>query len=100
MTTTDDSPEHVPGQLGLVPDDVDDEVAAVRAELQRLQQLREQQTALAVDGVAGSAAAWRAAAAELDVAVVRARAAGATWDEIGAAAGMTRQGAWKRWGDR
>lgn len=34
----------------------------------------------------------------LDVAVVLARASGATWGEIGSAAGMTRQSAHQRWG--
>lgn len=45
---------------------------------------------------------WRVVAHEAEVAisagVVRARAAGATWAEVGDALGMTRQGAHQRFG--
>lgn len=37
--------------------------------------------------------------AELDTAVITARAAGTSWERIGDAAGMTRQSAHERWGD-
>jgi hypothetical protein len=48
--------------------------------------------------VAAAAGAARTAAADLDDAVRRAHASGASWAAIGAAAGMSRQAANERWG--
>ncbi|GAB2745471.1 hypothetical protein GCM10027174_19260 [Salinifilum aidingensis] len=52
--------------------------------------------ALAVYETATRATADRA---ELDAAVTRARAAGASWNTIGTATGMSRRAAHERWGD-
>lgn len=52
----------------------------------------------AVQSVAAAMDQVRERQRRLDDAVAVARAAGATWGEIGAAAGMTRQSAHERWG--
>lgn len=54
----------------------------------------------AVESVEEAAAKYGAAGGELDEAVRAARAAGATWAAIGRAAGITRQSAQERWGNR
>jgi hypothetical protein len=51
----------------------------------------------AVTDVGTAAAEHQDARAKLDQAVNAARAAGASWTEIGRAAGMTRQNARQRW---
>lgn len=98
MTTSDD---HVPGQLDLVldlvPDDLDTQEDRVRAELDRLTALRMEHTVRAIDAVAGASIAWRRAVSKLDAAVADARSAGATWQQVADAVGMTRQSAWRRW---
>jgi hypothetical protein len=53
-----------------------------------------------ITGVKNAAAAARKADDALDDAVRRARQAGATWEAIGDAAGMTRQAAHGRWAGR
>ena len=96
-TVTETSPP-IPGQLCLVPDDLEQQTAAAAAELARLEALKLEHTLRAVDGVRRTAGSWRSALAELDQAVHVARAAGATWQQIADAAGMTKQSAHGRWG--
>lgn len=90
--------EHVPGQLRWGPDE--DRVERLRAELEQLEALRTEQIAEGLSGVRYAAGSWRSAAAELDDAVARAKRAGASWQQIADAVGITRQSAWKRWGER
>lgn len=52
----------------------------------------------AVDAVAEASLSVREAHARLERSVAEARAAGATWSQIGDAAGMSRQSAHERWG--
>src|SRR3954451_19825495 len=68
------------------------------AELERYDELRAEQTLEALDRVATAAAADRAAGTALDEAVKAAKHLGATWQQIGAAAGTTRQSAHAKWG--
>lgn len=56
------------------------------------------ETDAAVQAVGGACQNVKAALAVLDDAVVAARAAGATWSQIGMATGMSRQSAHERWG--
>jgi hypothetical protein len=96
-------PDHVPGQLDLTDRELSpDELTAAdehfRAELDRIRAARTELAVRAVSRVATAAANADAAAADLDAAVADARNAGATWDQIGRAAGMARQSAWRRWG--
>jgi hypothetical protein len=58
---------------------------------------REQQDAL--DQISLRIATIRAEAASLDRWVALARGKGASWSDIGIAAGMSKQAAHKRWGD-
>lgn len=94
--TGDDVP--MVGQLDLVPDDLERQTAAAAAELDRLRSLALEHTLRAVDAVRGAAGTLRSAAAELEEAVRLARAAGATWQQVADACGMTKQSAWQRWG--
>lgn len=48
--------------------------------------------------LAVAAAAFQAARRSLEAAVDRARSAGASWSEVGQAVGMSRQGAFQRFG--
>lgn len=50
-----------------------------------------------VTDVGTAAVAYRDAGDQLDAAVGRARAAGASWTDVGKAAGITRQSARERW---
>lgn len=52
---------------------------------------------LALAGVGNAAGAVARGREALDQAVAEARAAGASWTEVGKAAGMTRQSAQERW---
>lgn len=62
---------------------------------------REHLTPLDVDDeIRAAMSARRAADAQLDAAVARARKVGRSWAKIGAAAGMTAQSANERWRDR
>lgn len=54
----------------------------------------------AVESVEEAAAKYGAAGRELDNAVAAARAAGASWADIGRAVGISRQSAHERWGGR
>lgn len=97
-------PAHVAGQLGLVPDDLSpaalaDARTAARAELERLELAVVQQRAEALERARQHSAHVRTQTAELDAAVAEARAAGATWQQVADAVGITRQSAWARWSD-
>ena len=63
-----------------------------------LEELLHEQTRLAVQSVADTAAALGQAGEALDRAVRAARNAGASWADIARAAGMSRQAAQQRWG--
>lgn len=52
----------------------------------------------ALEGVTEAERAYVAARQNLDDAVARARANGASWQQIGRALGVTRQWAWQRFG--
>jgi len=52
----------------------------------------------ALDSISGARAKIAAAERDLDAAVGAARRAGASWEAIGRAAGITRQSAHGRWG--
>jgi hypothetical protein len=105
MTTTDDSPEHVPGQMPLPYSITREELVSGNPErallLEKLEELdmaalRHRAEVLA--DIARHAAGAKLATDELDAAVAEARGLGATWQQIADAAGMTsRQVAWKRW---
>lgn len=82
----------------LSPAELDAADEHFRAELDRIARARTEFAVRAVSRVATAAAANDAARAELDAAVNDARNAGATWEQIGRAAGMARQSAWRRWG--
>lgn len=107
MTQPPDRPDlravpYAPGQLDISGRDLSPaELAAAdeafRAELDRIRAARTEYAVRAVSRVATAVANFDAAAAELDAAVADARNAGATWEQIGRAAGMTRQSAWERW---
>lgn len=71
--------------------------AQLTAELEALDMARLHHRAEALELVAAAQRADKAARASLDDAVAEARALGATWQQIGDAAGMTRQSAWRRW---
>lgn len=58
---------------------------------------REEERTSAIGRVTRAAEAANEAGDDLDAAVLDARLAGVTWEQIGRAAGMTRQSAWKRW---
>jgi hypothetical protein len=99
MTGTPNEPP-VPGQLDLVPLDLTEQEAAVRAELDRLTAVRHAGIVAAIDYVRGRRRALDEHRAQLDEAVAAARARGATWVQIGEAAGMTGPSAWERWAKR
>lgn len=99
---TDNPPPHVLGQLDLSDRELSPaELAAAdeafSAELDRIRQARVNYTTRALELVRAAAAADALTGSELDKAVANARAAGATWQQIGDAVGMARQSAWKRW---
>lgn len=73
---------------------------AAGAELARLRQLADEHTAKALHIVRVYAGKARVTGSDLDGSVRVARAAGATWQQIGDAAGLTKQAAHQRWGDR
>ena len=74
------------------------EMEELRAQRRSIETQLEEQSAAAVHSVAECAAALGQSATALDQAVANARAAGATWVEIGRAAGISRQAAMQRWG--
>lgn len=105
MTQPTDRTEHVPGQLHLPHAITREELVAgnpERAELleriERLDMAELAHRADALQEVEKATAEDAAAGKALDEAVAIARGLGATWEQIGAAAGMTRQSAWRRWG--
>lgn len=87
-------------QLDLVPLDADQQAAQLRQQLDRLEALKREGRARAVDGVAAATAQAKAWGEKLDQAVAAARSAGATWQQIADAAGMSRPAAWERWANR
>jgi hypothetical protein len=89
---------HAPVYLGGPPGVGIAVPADVAAELARLRQLADEHTAKALHVVTVYAGKARVTAADLDAAVQTARAAGATWQQIGDAAGLTKQAAHQRWG--
>lgn len=94
------APEHVPGQMTLSGEEraeLERELAENRAAQARLAAAMQEHTLRAVDRIVHTARAHSTTAAELDAAVRDARSMGATWEQIGRAAGMSRQAAWKRW---
>jgi hypothetical protein len=110
MTAPTDSPGNVPGQLdlhGFTPEEAadfssafSDRLTELAAERERLDLAVLEHRATALQDVTRYTAETATASAALDRAVAEARGVGATWEQIGAAAGMARQSAWKRWGDR
>jgi hypothetical protein len=114
MTEHTDSTEHVPGQLDVygraawtvagdrwTPEEraeLERELAEVREQGERLDMALLEYRTRALDKVRTATATAKDAADQLDAAVAEARGTDATWEQIGAAAGMTRQSAWKRWG--
>jgi len=62
-----------------------------------LEEMLHEQTRQHVQSVADAAAAFGSASEALDRAVRSARAAGASWADIGRAVGITRQSAQARW---
>lgn len=118
MTGHPNDPEHVPGQLDLTGKqptadltgslrisaadrgDLERELHRVRIERERVEQLIAERTAEALHRLTIAATTYTVAGAELDAAVTEARSYGATWQDVGRAAGMTRQAAWQRWGSR
>ena len=110
---TDSTEQHVPGQLDVfgraawtvagdrwTPEqraELERELADLRQQGERLDlALLEYRTA-ALQKVRAATAAAKEADNQLDAAVAEARGTDATWEQIGAATGMTRQSAWKRW---
>ncbi len=99
----------VPGQIGLpglMPtfdyDELRDLSPEQRANLAKLLDetitaVREDERRSALGRVTATAQTADVAGAELDAAVLAARAKGATWQQIANAAGMRRQSAWRRW---
>jgi hypothetical protein len=83
--------------MDLMPPDLSDQEAAVRAELERLTALRDAGIIAALAYVRGHRDALAEHRTKLDQAVADARRRGATWQQIADAAGMTRPAAWERW---
>jgi hypothetical protein len=97
MTTNPDSPRPTPGQLDLDGATLDAELAELAAAADDLARRRTEHQTRALDRIVAAAEAYAGAGYRLDNAVAEARAAGATWEQIGRAAGITRQSAWQRW---
>lgn len=114
MTTPTDRPEdritrdlHVAGQLdfhGFTGEEADDFAARfadrlteLQAERTRLDLAQLAHRTSALEDVKRYTVTASDAESRLDAAVAEARALGATWREIGDAARMTRQSAWRRW---
>jgi hypothetical protein len=100
----DPTPEHVPGQLHLadVPDgeELERRLAELREQRDAVESALMEHTYRALSTVATAAARASDAGEQLDAAVAAARGAGATWEQIGRAVGITRQTAHARWADR
>jgi hypothetical protein len=77
---------------------LDDELAQIREDRERLEADLAEKIAAKVDAVAEAARAYGGAGQALEDAVAAARAYGASWTDIGAAVGLTRQAAYQRWG--
>jgi ABC-type transporter Mla subunit MlaD len=73
------------------------EMEDMRDRRTRITEELDQQTRTAVRSVAEAAAAFNGAGDILNRAVAAARAAGATWSDIGRAVGISRQAAAERW---
>lgn len=74
------------------------ERAQLLDQLERLDMAQLEHRASALENVTRYTGAAAETARQLDAAVAEARGLGATWEQVGAAAGMTRQSAWRRWG--
>jgi len=93
-------PAPIPGQLHLTAGEREEFAARLElleAERDRLARQMTEHTVRAVSDVATAVEHHRLTAAAVDDAVRAARAAGASWEQIGAAAGITRQSAHARW---
>lgn len=76
------------------------EMTVLRAERAHIEEQLRSGTVKALDDVGTCAAALGQASEALDQAVALARAAGASWPEIGRQVGISRQAAAVRWGNR
>jgi hypothetical protein len=79
------------------PDPIDDRMAQLREELDRLDLAKEQARSDALQAVRDAGNRHRNAGRTLDVAVAEARGYGATWQQIADAVGLTKPAAWERW---
>jgi hypothetical protein len=101
MTTPPDLP--VPGQLPIGADARAEWLARaeqIEAERDRLADALRRHTMTTVEKVADAYRRHEATGVELTSAVKLARAAGASWETIGAAVGLSRQAAHSRWADQ
>ena len=100
MTTPAHQPGHTPGQLDLAAGERELYAARleqIEAERNRLASQMAEHTVRAVSGVADAWTRHQGTGAALNDAVRAARAAGATWEDIGRAVGISRQAAHTRW---
>lgn len=79
------------------PDAMADRGARLRAELDRLDMQKLAARTDALDAIGRRVALVNEYAELLDAAVAEARAYGATWQQIGDAAGLVKSAAWERW---
>ena len=96
MTTPPREPDDTLVRLPLLPSPA--EMAVLRAERQHIEEQLRTTAVQAVDTVAETAAALGKMSERLDEAVAHARAAGASWQMIARAVGISRQAATQRWG--
>ena len=95
MTTPPREPDDTIVRLPLLPSPA--EMTVLRAERAHIEEQLRSQAVSAVDAVAECAAALGTASDRLDEAVAHARAAGASWQMIARAVGISRQAATARW---
>src|SRR4051794_3574546 len=102
MTPPDDEagrrPDDTLIRLPLLPSPA--EMTLLRAQRAHLEEQLRSGASQAVESVAECAAALGIASERLTAAVHAARAAGASWPEIGRAVGISRQAAAERWGEK
>jgi hypothetical protein len=84
----------------LDPDAMEDRGARLRAELDALDVAKLNARTEALDAVTRQARLVRGHTAQLDESVAEARGFGATWKQIGEAAGIVASAAWERWAHR
>lgn len=82
------------------PDAMEDRGARLRAELDRLDTAKLQARTETLDAIGRRVALINEYTELLDMAVAEARAYGATWQQIGDAAGLVKSAAWERWAHR